>query len=113
MMNAAASASSKARLAGCLPWACDRTTVRRCRLMVDTQSPLHVSLEGVLRLFPVGVEKLTVLGDAPERAGVPCHLEQPAGAVVVQVDRRRIVEKLLIESDHRARHGCEQIGHGL
>src|SRR5438034_196041 len=99
MMRAAAIASSRARLPGCLPWACDRTTVKRGRLIRDAprrgspgffsnlQSAIsnlqsHMTLQGLLRLLPVRIEELVILGRSQQAGGVALHLEQPAGTVV-------------------------------
>src|SRR4051812_26694680 len=109
MMRAATIDSSRARLIGCFPWACDRTTVRRCRLMLlpylepEAQArvahsllarraptgKLHMPLEHVLRLFPAGGQEVMIFLD---RQGVGVisdrgHFEQPPVAIVIDVDR--------------------------
>ena len=41
------------------------------------------------------------------------HLEQPAGSVVIDVDRRGIFQHFLVEGNHRARDRGEQVGLGF
>src|SRR5262245_54042731 len=129
MIRAAMMASSRARLAGFLPWACDSTTVRRWRLMVGSQwsalfgkppgcdpwawVSLHLPLQDPLRVLPARFQELVVFGDAQGRARVALHLKQPTALIGSGIYGRRVVEQLLVERGQLARDGGEQVRLGL
>src|SRR4051794_9731611 len=114
-IRAAAMLSSRARLAGFLPWACDRTTVSLWRLMgFGSLFGVDLALDKALRLFPVVVQELVVPRRVHQRiARAPLQVEQPAGAVTVHVDPGRVLEQFLVEGADHARQGGEEVGLGL
>src|SRR5579863_3968832 len=94
-MSAAAMLSSRARFAGTLPCACDRTTVSLWRLIVHPHLVsrnaklilgVDLSLDVALCLFPVVGQVLVILVDGQQRLTGTGHLEQPAGIVTIDVD---------------------------
>src|SRR5436309_2151787 len=105
-MRAAAMLSSSDRLAGCLPGACDRTTVSRCRLIAISLGAAtssyqvttgaaggllpHLALQDPLRLVPVGGQEVVVLLRRQRPGRVAGHFEEPAAAVPVHVNRGRV-----------------------
>src|SRR5947209_2981701 len=96
--RAAAMLSSRARLTGFLPWACDRTTVRRWlmkRLSVD----VDLTLDQPLGLFPVVGQELVILGHRQQGVSVALvHVKEPAGPVAVHVDARGVLEQFGVET---------------
>src|SRR5436305_14714982 len=96
--RAAAMLSSRARLAGFCPWACDRTTVRRWlmeRLSVNVDLPL----DQPLGLFPVVGQELVILAHRQQSVGVALlHVEEPAGPVAVHVNARGVLEQFGVET---------------
>src|SRR4051812_2030303 len=110
MMSAAATLSSRARLAGLLPWACDSTTVNRWRLMaVPSILGVDLALDQRLGLLPVVGQEAVVLLRAHQAVGLAIfHLEEPAGPVAVHVDARRVVEQRGVEGHDSAGRRGEQ-----
>src|SRR5262245_17168117 len=137
-ISAAAIDSSSDRLAWCLPGACDRTTVSRCRLIDDSRMATrpcqitarvdraatgehdfpgillpHLPLQDALSLVPVrGKEVMIALG-IERRTGVAGHLEQPPPAVSVHIDLRRVLEHILVDRGQSPSDRSEQVGHRL
>src|SRR5436190_23286825 len=109
MIRAAAMLSSRARLAGFLPWAWDRTTVSLWRLMgFGSLFGVDLALDQALRLFPVVGQELVVLRRLHERftRTLP-QVEQPAAAVAVHVDAGRVLEQFPVEGADHAPQGGE------
>src|SRR5688572_33190045 len=83
MMRAAAMPSSSDRFAGCLPGACDRTTVS---LRLISVFQVDLLLEQPLGLLPGGFQVRAVGGGVHRLGHVGGHLEQPPGPVPVGVN---------------------------
>src|SRR5262245_33500025 len=115
-IRAAATLSSRARFVGFLPWACDRTTVRRGLLMAGSVLfAVDVALDHPLRLFPVVGQELVVLFGAHQRRGADGagQFEQPAAAVAIDVDGAGVIQQGGVEDLQGAGQGGEEVGLSL
>src|SRR5262249_61444706 len=108
-ISAATMDSSRARLTGFLPWACDTTTVSR--LLIGALS--HVPLEDALRRLPTGIQELIILRHRHRLPRVAVHVEQPARPVIIDVDARRITQQFRVELYQGAGDRGKQIRLGL
>src|SRR5262249_38686634 len=111
MISAAAMLSSRARLAGFLPCACESTTVslrrpRRCSAPPRTELGdagwlmrdsiflgVDLALDQTLGVLPVVGQEPVVGAHVEQRRGVFApDVVQPAGPVAIDVDRRGVLE---------------------
>src|SRR5215813_2534400 len=97
--KAVAISSSRRRLPGFLLLVCERTTVMRFVVMIV--SVIHLPLDLTLRLIPRPFETLdVVLGGQQERV-FRIEVEEPACAIVVDIDRCRVFHQLTVETKQR------------
>ena len=82
-------------------------------VIADLLSLIHLSLDRFLRDLPDGGEVLEVTIGVEEFVAVAFDFEEPAGTVLVDVDRRGVFDQGLVEACELARHRSVQRGLGL